>query len=265
MCIYKYLYIYIYMYIFIFIYIYRYIDLYVCTYIYESTCRRDADWRRGRRGRGGASTPRSLRASGTCTSVLNLRTSALQRCALVPRRARMWVSRTRESLNLRLQDLPGPAMPAKTKMQKLTCTRVPSHASRTAPASIPSERLTPAAPTSFSLSLFARKRKHLNRLGDWRVACFRMTHRRDKLRDAPGQPPCPPAPESRGHNLKGFKDFDLKDKAIIWPWLSYLCHIGSTSGATLHWSSTVPSKRVRPWRRWRRRRGGASTPRHVFM
>ena len=35
--------------------------------------------------------------------------------------------------------------------------------------------------------------------------------------------------ERRGDNLKGSKDFYLKDKAIIWPWLSDVCHIRSTS------------------------------------
>ena len=34
--------------------------------------------------------------------------------------------------------------------------------------------------------------------------------------------------ERRGVDLKRSKDFDLKAKAIIWPGLSYMCHIRST-------------------------------------
>ena len=30
--------------------------------------------------------------------------------------------------------------------------------------------------------------------------------------------------------MKGFKDFYLKAKAIIWPWLSYMCRVRSTAG-----------------------------------
>jgi len=37
--------------------------------------------------------------------------------------------------------------------------------------------------------------------------------------------------ERRGTNLTGFMDLYLKAKAIIWPWLSYMCHIRSTAGA----------------------------------
>jgi hypothetical protein len=33
------------------------------------------------------------------------------------------------------------------------------------------------------------------------------------------------ASEQRENTLKGFKDFNLKAKAGIWPWLSYMCHI----------------------------------------
>jgi len=35
------------------------------------------------------------------------------------------------------------------------------------------------------------------------------------------------AAERRGNNLKGLKDFNLKAKAIIWPWLSYTCQLCS--------------------------------------
>jgi len=39
------------------------------------------------------------------------------------------------------------------------------------------------------------------------------------------------AAEQGGDNLKGFDDFYLKAKAIIWPWLPYVCRIrwGRTS------------------------------------
>ena len=37
----------------------------------------------------------------------------------------------------------------------------------------------------------------------------------------------PSASEQIGSNLTELKDFCLKAKAIIWPWLSYMCHIHS--------------------------------------
>jgi len=39
----------------------------------------------------------------------------------------------------------------------------------------------------------------------------------------------PTALERRGDNLKGFKDSSLKVRGIIWPRLSYVCNIRSTS------------------------------------
>ena len=47
-----------------------------------------------------------------------------------------------------------------------------------------------------------------------------------KLRTAPIGTGLPSIAERRGNNLKGFKDFYLKAKAIIWPWvlaLTVLC------------------------------------------
>jgi len=41
-------------------------------------------------------------------------------------------------------------------------------------------------------------------------------------------PSAPPASERRGDN---FQDFHLKAKAIIWLWLSYMCHIRSTAAS----------------------------------
>ena len=35
--------------------------------------------------------------------------------------------------------------------------------------------------------------------------------------------------ERRVNNLKVSRDFYLEAKARIWPWLSYMCHIGSTA------------------------------------
>ena len=37
------------------------------------------------------------------------------------------------------------------------------------------------------------------------------------------------ASERRGNDLKGLKDFDLKAKAIFWPWRAYTFHIRSTA------------------------------------
>ena len=36
------------------------------------------------------------------------------------------------------------------------------------------------------------------------------------------------ASERNANNLKIIQDFDLKDKARIWPRLSYVCHIRSS-------------------------------------
>ena len=37
----------------------------------------------------------------------------------------------------------------------------------------------------------------------------------------------PATAERRGKTLNGFKDFYVKAKARIWPWLPYICHICS--------------------------------------
>ena len=47
----------------------------------------------------------------------------------------------------------------------------------------------------------------------------------------PGMQASRAASEQRGDNFKRFKDFWLKAKAIIWPWLSCMCHIRSTGAS----------------------------------
>ena len=41
------------------------------------------------------------------------------------------------------------------------------------------------------------------------------------------------ASERRGNTVKRFKNFYLEAKASIWPWLSWMCHVGSTVGVQI--------------------------------
>ena len=47
------------------------------------------------------------------------------------------------------------------------------------------------------------------------------------------------ASEQRGINLKDLKDFDLKAKVRIWPWLSCMCQVRPAAGETLRFRETL--------------------------
>ena len=51
--------------------------------------------------------------------------------------------------------------------------------------------------------------------------------------------------ERRGNTLTGFKDFNLKAEARIWPWLSYTCRILSTAALNQVISVAIPVESIR--------------------